>query len=132
MRSTMKPGAVGGTTVSGSRRATLAGGAALAVTAKLGTVATNVVGDVHTIRMTDGTVAQASYSTDNWVHETKATVDAAAPAGSFYFEFFLSSSTISKSASITSPSALPPAFGGGGGWPPPAAPAPGGACLACA
>ncbi len=58
---------------------TLMGG----VTAQLGAVTTNVVGDVHTIRMTDGTVAQASYSTDGGGTWAKATVDTASPDGAF-------------------------------------------------
>jgi len=53
------------------------------VTAQIGAVATNAANDIHSIRMTDGTVARASYSTDNWVTSAEAAADPAAPAGSF-------------------------------------------------
>ena len=52
---------------------------------QLGTVATNQIGDVHTVTAmsTDGTVARAKYSTDGGGTWTDATSDSAAPAGSF-------------------------------------------------
>ncbi len=61
------------------------GGAYSDISMQLGTVASNQVGDVHTVTAmtTDGTVAQASYSTDGGGTWATAKVDTASPAGSF-------------------------------------------------
>jgi flagellin-like hook-associated protein FlgL len=61
------------------------GGAYSGISMQLGTVATNQLGDVHavTAMTTDGTVAQASYSTDGGATWAAAKVDTASPAGSF-------------------------------------------------
>jgi len=54
------------------------------VSAKIGTVATNAVGDIHTVTMTTGEVSQASYSTDGGTTWAAAAADtAAATPGSF-------------------------------------------------
>jgi flagellar hook-associated protein 3 len=55
------------------------------VQAQLGAVPTNAAGDIHSIRMTDGTVARASFSTDGGGTWTTATADTTASAGSFIF-----------------------------------------------
>ena len=56
-----------------------------ALTMQMGTVATNQIGDVHTVTAisTDGTVARASYRTKSTDPFSDASIDTTAPAGSF-------------------------------------------------
>jgi flagellin-like hook-associated protein FlgL len=61
------------------------GGAFAGVSTQLGTVGSNLVGDIHTVTAmtTDGTVSRASYSTDGGGTWAAATADPAAATGSF-------------------------------------------------